>query len=123
MVQNSGTIVPAELRARYARLIADALKRDLGSTNSAAKTLMLWTGASDRSAKYWLAGTKGPGGAHLIMLAKHSDAVMQAILQLTDRKLYSLSLEIDAAKSALGRAAAILDALREQHEVISAESA
>ena len=64
----------------YRKAIADALRRELGPTHQAIKTVMRWTGASERTAKYWLSGERGPSGEHLIRLAQHSDAVLITIL-------------------------------------------
>jgi NADP-dependent 3-hydroxy acid dehydrogenase YdfG len=47
---------------------------------------MRWTGASERTAKHWLSGLHGPSGAHLIVLARHSDHVMQTIIRLAGRE-------------------------------------
>ena len=38
----------------YAELIADALRQEHGNTHRAVKTIMHWTGASERSVKNWL---------------------------------------------------------------------
>jgi hypothetical protein len=35
--------------------------------------------------KYWFAGERGPSGEHLVSLARHSDAVLIALLALSDR--------------------------------------
>lgn len=72
-------------QAAYRRAIADVLRRELGPTHQAIKTLMRWTGASERTAKYWLSGERGPSGEHLIQLAMHSDAVLMMILTMADR--------------------------------------
>ena len=88
-----GTVVPkmgttvhlAADQARYRRAIADALRHELGPTHQAIKTTMRWTGASERTAKYWLSGERGPSGEHLILLAQHSDAVLIAILTMAGR--------------------------------------
>ncbi|MCX7302698.1 MAG: XRE family transcriptional regulator [Rhodobacterales bacterium] len=69
----------------YRKAIADALRRELGPTHQAIKTVMRWTGASERTAKYWLSGERGPGGEHLIRLARHSDAVLITILTMAER--------------------------------------
>src|SRR3546814_16509355 len=58
---------------RYAVMIAQALRGELGSSHRATKTLMRWTGASERTAKHWLAGHHGPGGGHLIALLRESE--------------------------------------------------
>jgi len=35
--------------------------------------------------KYWFAGARGPSSEHLVSLARHSDAVLIALLALSDR--------------------------------------
>ena len=67
-------------QAAYRKAISDTLRRELGPTHQAIKTVMRWTGASERTAKYWLSGERGPSGEHLIRLAQHSDAVLITIL-------------------------------------------
>lgn len=115
MFPKKGTVVPQDggkPGGIYAAAISEALKSELGSSFRATKTVMRWTGASDRTAKYWIAGTRGPDGWHLILLARNSDAVLHTLLKLADRDLFELAIELNAAKAALGRAAAIIDALR-----------
>ena len=52
VVQKMGTTVPSAAdQARYRQAIADALRRELGPTHQAIKTVMRWTGASERTAK------------------------------------------------------------------------
>ncbi len=88
-----GTVVPkmgttvhlAADQTIYRKAIADALRRELGPTHQAIKTAMRWTGASERTAKYWLSGERGPSGEHLILLAQHSDAVLITILTMAER--------------------------------------
>ena len=74
---SSGVNYPAE--------IARALRGELGRTRGATKTVMHWTGASERSVKNWFAGAKGPSGEHLLLLARHSDAVWSAVILITRR--------------------------------------
>lgn len=81
-----GTIVhlddiPGDFRAAMAM----ALHVELGSTHRAIKSAMRWTGASERTVKYWFAGKRGPRGEHRVSLARHSDAVLIALLALADR--------------------------------------
>lgn len=88
-----GTVVPkmgttvhlAADQTRYRKAVAAALRAELGPTHQAIKTAMRWTGASERTAKYWLSGERGPGGEHLILLTQHSDAVLMAILTMAER--------------------------------------
>lgn len=66
-------------RAAYAGLVAAALATELGATHRAAKILMGWTGAGERTVKHWLAGAHGPGGGHLLVLMRESDEVFGAV--------------------------------------------
>jgi len=75
--------------------IALALRRELGSTHPAVKTVMHWTGASESAVKTWLAGSHGPSGTHLMHLLYHSDEVLQTVLALSNR-----SMSLSAAKAA-----------------------
>lgn len=70
----------------YAAAIAAALRQELGDTNGAIKIAMRWTHASERTVKYWLAGSRGPSGEHLVLLARHSDAVFSTLIILTGRQ-------------------------------------
>jgi hypothetical protein len=80
------TGIPAgALRQQYPLIVAGALNDELGDTHRAIKTVIRWTGASERTAKNWLAGTSGPSGEHLIALARNSDEVFEAILLLIGR--------------------------------------
>ena len=63
-----------------ARLIAEALASELKGTRRAIKTVAKWTGASERTAKNWLSGRRGPSGQHLIALLGKSDALLERIL-------------------------------------------
>jgi hypothetical protein len=86
VVPKMGTTVPmATDQARYRKAIADALRGELGPTHQAIKIAMRWTGASERTAKYWLSGERGPSGEHLILLAQQSDAVLITILTMAER--------------------------------------
>ena len=85
-VPKMGTTVHlAADQAAYRKAIADTLRCELGPTHQAIKTVMRWTGASERTAKYWLSGERGPSGEHLIRLAQHSDAVLITILTMAER--------------------------------------
>ena len=114
MFPKKGTTVPKSGNdpcADYAATIAAALRAELGTSARATKTIMHWTGASDRAAKYWLSGVRGPDGRHLVLLARHSDRVLHSLLQMADRDVYELAIELGAAKAALMRAMAVIDAL------------
>jgi len=95
----------------YSMAIADALRRELGQSHRAAKTLMMWTGASDRTAKNWLSGAYGPSGDHLIRLARESDAVLATLLDLAGRRRHMIAADLVAIKDALLAATSLIDGL------------
>ncbi len=76
----------ADPRASYATTIARALREEFGRSSSATKTVMRWTGASERSVKNWFAGSNGPTGDHLVALLRHSDSVYYALADAAGRR-------------------------------------
>jgi hypothetical protein len=69
----------------YREAVAAALRAELGETHHAVKTVMQWTGANERTVKNWLSARRGPRGEHLICLLRHSDKVLEAVMQLAGR--------------------------------------
>lgn len=69
----------------YSEAIASALRAELGDTHRAVKTVMKWTGASERAVKNWLSGESGPHGRYLIAILRYSDGAMQTILAASRR--------------------------------------
>src|SRR5215471_8658007 len=92
-------------RNSYAIAVAHALRRHLGGTHQAVKTVMRWTGASERTVKNWFAGSSGPSGQHLIDLAHHSDEVLEMFLALAERRQSGLATKLIDARN---RIAAVL---------------
>lgn len=96
---------------KFENAIARALKSELGSTHQAVKTVMNWTGASERTVKHWLAGTHGPSGPYLIALARHSDSVMMYFLTAAGRSSLLVGAELYQVRSRLSEAITAIDAL------------
>lgn len=69
----------------YAIQISEALKKELGRSHRATKTVMRWTGANERTVKNWITGTRGPSGGYLVALIRNSDEVMESILHMANR--------------------------------------
>jgi hypothetical protein len=97
----------------YATSIADALRTELGRSHRATKTLMRWTGASDRTAKNWLSGSYGPSGTHLIQLARESDTVLATVLGLARRNRHLVGADLIQIRAALIAATQLVDGLLE----------
>ena len=95
----------------YAASIATALRGELGDSHQAIKTVMRWTGATDRTAKNWVTGIRGPTGEHLISLARHSDAVFEVIIRAAGRESLLIALRLIDAREKLVAALEILDQL------------
>jgi hypothetical protein len=94
----------------FEKEVAAALKAELGSTHQAVKTVMSWTGASERTVKHWLAGTHGPNGPHLIALARHSEEVMMFFLAAAGRSSLLVGAELFQVRCKLSEAIEVIDA-------------
>jgi hypothetical protein len=95
--------------AEFAQVIASALKVEFGSTRHGAKTVMKWTGVSQRTAKNWLSGTNAPSGVHLVLLARESNAVLKAMMLMAERPEMSLGASLLSLKRVLAETMAALD--------------
>jgi hypothetical protein len=79
----------------FAMKIASALKSELKDRNSRAKLVAGWTGANERTVKNWILGRYAPCGRHLVVLAQHSDQVLNAILSMAGREELLLARKIE----------------------------
>ncbi|MEQ1537890.1 MAG: hypothetical protein ABL928_03100 [Sphingorhabdus sp.] len=95
--------------AEFAQVIGSALKVEFGSTRHGAKTIMKWTGVSQRTAKNWLNGSNAPSGMHLMLLARESNAVLKAIMLMAERPEMSLGASLLSLKRLLTETMAALD--------------
>ncbi|MBX6741516.1 MAG: hypothetical protein IRY87_05640 [Acetobacteraceae bacterium] len=112
---NTGNNLPpppggTDTAGRYAATIGEALRRGTGRGREAAKRLERWTGASNRTVRGWLAGTRGPSGEHLIILASHSDEVLGAMLRLIMHRGDGKTADLAVARRLMVAALAVLDA-------------
>jgi len=78
----------------YAAAVAVALRAELGGSHQAAKTVMRWTGANERTVKNWFSGRTGPRGEHLLALMRHSNGVLETILCLAGREHMIASMTV-----------------------------
>jgi len=102
-VPETGTFVPLPNQGRgegraYAASVAVALRQHLGGSRRATKTVMQWTGASERTVKHWFAGTRAPSGEHLVTLARYSQHVWDVLVSLSGRKQVSEAEKLAAAR-------------------------
>jgi hypothetical protein len=94
----------------FALKIASALKSELKDRNSRAKLVAGWTGANERTVKNWISGRYAPSGRHLVVLAQHSDQVLNAILGMADRQDLLLARKIGNLRRQVLQLAAIIGA-------------
>jgi hypothetical protein len=92
----------------FAIKIARALKSELKDRNSRAKLVAGWTGASERTVKNWILGRYAPCGRHLVVLAQHSDQVLNAILSMADRQDLLLARRVGDLRRKVLELAAII---------------
>ncbi len=109
MFPKTGNKFPAGPEQDYAVAISAALRSELGDSHRAAKTVMRWTDASERSAKNWLTGRRGPSGWHLILLIRRSDAVALTVLNLAGRDAAGAGLALQTLRDAHLEAARAID--------------
>jgi len=115
MLPKKGTLLPDERKFQsYPPAIAQALKEELGTSHRAIKTIMRWTGASERTVKNWLSGNSGPNGQYLIDLARHSDTVLETLLILADRHQMVAMQKLFEARNRLAETVADIDELIRQ---------
>ena len=108
MFPKTGKTFPNGDRSRnpsldYAGAIAMALRRELGGTHRATKTVMKWTGADERTVRNWLAGATGPSGQHLILLMRYSDEVLETMLRISERKAFLTALKLVRVRDRLSQ--------------------
>ena len=92
----------------FAMKIASALKSELKDRNSRAKLVAGWTGANERTVKNWILGRYAPCGRHLVVLAQHSDQVLNAILSMADRRDLLLARKVEDLRRRVLELAAIM---------------
>jgi len=100
----------------YPTAVAHALQRQLGGTHQAVKTVMRWTGASERTVKNWFAGSNGPSGQHLIALARHSDEVLAMLLALTGRQKIAATIKLIDVRNRIAEVLKQIDLLVESKQ-------
>ncbi len=84
-------------------------RAQLEGTHRAVKTTMRWTGASERTAKNWIAGSHGPSGEHLILLLRHSNEVLIGLLALVGRGEAIVALRLAEMRDRLDEIRQLID--------------
>lgn len=111
MFPKTCNLLPSDSDLQFAVAIGAALRSELGDGHRAAKTVMRWTGACERTARIWLSGKGGPSGCRLIMLMRESDAVAATVLKLAEREHMQFGLALCEMRTAHLEAVRSIDAV------------
>lgn len=118
MLPESGRKLPTSKKRLSSQDLAEqvglALRTELGASRRATKTVMEWAGVCDRAARTWIQGEGGLSGAHLLLLARQSDAVWLVIMNLVARPEAALGFDVHGVEVALARALGSIEALKRQ---------
>jgi hypothetical protein len=101
----------ADVDATLADVIADALRADFGTSPAKVKHLARLTGSNERTVGNWLYARNGPNGAGLVVLMRHSDAVLRAVLTLAERDDLNRAAALRSASAKMRSIMAEIDAL------------
>jgi hypothetical protein len=99
----------------FAQVIADALRRDFGSSSpSAVKIVAGLTSANERAVKNWFLAKNGPTGKNLVELMRASDEVLEAVLVMSGRGELVVAKKLADSKQLLIRMLGLIDELQRQ---------
>ena len=93
----------------FAEAIADALRREFGGTPGAVKKVVRLTRANERAVRNWFEAKNAPSGENLVILIRHSDEVLEAVLRLADRQDLVAARKLSAAREKLQEMLAMID--------------
>jgi len=94
----------------FAEMIATAMQSEWGATPSARKEVGRITRANERAVRNWFEAKNGPSGENLVLLIRHSDAVFEAVLQLSGRGALVPAIELVGLR---GRLKELIDSIDE----------
>ncbi len=109
--RSSGTVEKSD-GYDYTAVIAETLREAFGRTGRSVKTVMAYTGAGERAVKNWFEGKNGPNGENLVMLVRHSDEVLEALLLMAGREDILTGKFLVDARDRLAEMLEIIDELQ-----------
>lgn len=109
----SGNTFPAITPDSLAQVIAAALRAEFGATPSAVKTVARLTHSNERAVRNWFDGKNGPSSDNLVVLMRHSNIVLKAVLEMADRPDLVLAVGILGLREQLVDVVAAIDKARE----------
>ena len=96
---------------RFVEALALALRQEYGSSTSTIKTVARLTSTNERTVKNWFDAKNGPTGENLVVLMRHSDIVLQTVLQLAGREDLIVTMTFASTRAKLREMLRMLDQL------------
>lgn len=93
----------------FSEAVADALRREFGGTPGAVKKVVRLTRANERAVRNWFEAKNAPSGENLVILMRHSDEVLEAVLRLAERQDLVAARKLSAARQKLEEMLAMID--------------
>lgn len=109
-----GNNVPSPHRltsVAFSKAVSGALREEYGGTHAAVKTVVSVTDANHRAVKNWFDAKNAPRGHHLIELLRHSDCILEMVLEASGRREILLGKKLIDSREALVRMVAFIDQL------------
>jgi hypothetical protein len=103
----------------FSRAIADALHEEYGRTHAAIKTVVSVTQANQRAVKNWFEAKNAPRGHHLVQLVRHSDSVLEALLEASGRRDILLAKRFTDTRAVLLQMLKLIDEMSDVGEIRS----
>jgi hypothetical protein len=98
--------------ATFPEAIAEALRREFGTTPAAVKVVVRLTRANERAVKNWFDAKNGPSGENLVTLLRHSNEVLETVLRLAERHDLIVARKLTGAREKLREMLAMIDELQ-----------
>lgn len=95
----------------FALTVAEALRREFGTSPAAVKTVARFSRANERAVKNWFDAKNAPSGELLVRLIEHSDEVLESVLVIAHRNDLLTKKKITDARRELREILAVLDDL------------
>ena len=103
---------PGAATPSFPEVVADALRREFGGTPAAVKVVVRLTRTNERAVKNWFDAKNGPSGQNLVVLLRHSDEVLEGILQMAGRQDLIVARKLTGAREKLREMLAMIDELQ-----------
>jgi hypothetical protein len=96
----------------FTQAIAEALRREYGQSPAAVKTVVRLTRTNPRAVRNWFSANNGPNGENLVVLVRHSEEVLETVLQLAGRQDLVTARKLAGAREKLREMLEMIDELQ-----------